>query len=70
MINSQLSSAQSHQDQSNAYQPSQGETTVLKRIKSRLRDARVQTEGAIHDEQIIHIVQEEIQHYYELMLLD
>jgi hypothetical protein len=70
MLNSQVSSAQSHHDQSNACRPSQGETAVLKRIKSRLHDARVQTDGAIYDEQIIHIVQEEIQHYYELMLLD
>ncbi len=70
MMRSQGSSTQSHQDQSNAYQPSQRDTTVLKRIKSRIHDARVQTNGAIHDEQIIHIVQEEIQHYYELMLLD
>lgn len=70
MISSQISSAQPHQEQSKTCRSSLAETAVLKRIKSRLRDARIQANGAIQDEQIIHIVTEEIQHCYDLMLLD
>lgn len=70
MITSKISSTQPQPEHSSACRPSHGENPVLKRIKSRLCDARVKANGDIKDEQIIHIVQEEIQHYYELMLLD